>query len=160
MATRQRPAVPAQSVRPAGGRGGPLPINNFRYTADEPAYLLADSQAGALVYHSSVAAAVRKLKPPLLIDVDDGGSGLAPTTAECYVKAIVEAEPAQRALRSGDDITLQYTGGTTGRPKGVVTKVAPPVTSLLRTGPAAGGLLASHHGRAGGAPGRGTGRRR
>ncbi|HEX2312352.1 MAG TPA: AMP-binding protein [Thermomonospora sp.] len=118
-----------------------VPFNvNVRYTADEVAYLLADSDAAALVYHAglgpTVAAAVdRASHRPSLIEVDDGAPPL-PGCVERYETAIAVAEPASRIARSGDDVTLVYTGGTTGMPKGVVTRVAPPLAHLLRTVPA------------------------
>ena len=90
-----------------------VPINvNYRYGSDELAYLFADSEIVALVYGAEYRQIVRALRPRLtnvrvLIEVGDGGQPAAPTT---------------RAFRprSADDRYVLYTGGTTGKPKGVV----------------------------------------
>jgi len=116
-----------------------VPCNvNHRYTGPEVAYLLDDADAAALVYHGSldpvVAAAVdHTARRPLLIAVDDG----APVAADRvrYEDALAATAPAPRAARSPDDVTMIYTGGTTGRPKGVLTTVGPQLAYLLQTVP-------------------------
>jgi len=97
---------------------------NFRYEAAELEALLANADAVALVFHASLAervAAVADRLPKLraLIQVDDGVAGNVPGAID-YEEAIVTSEPAPRVTRSGDDIVLWYTGGTTGLPKGVL----------------------------------------
>jgi fatty-acyl-CoA synthase len=114
-----------------------VPFNiNYRYTADEVAYLLDNADADALVYHSSLSdvvarASTRSPTLKLLIEVDDGGKSIA--GSQPYESAIAGAGPAPRIERSPDDVTMIYTGGTTGMPKGVVTRVGPPLTYLLET---------------------------
>jgi fatty-acyl-CoA synthase len=116
-----------------------VPFNvNYRYTADEVAYLLANADAQSLIYHSSlgpaVASAVATVGPlQLLLEVDDGGEG-APGAVR-YEDALIAAEPAARIVRDPDDVTFAYTGGTTGMPKGVVSRVGPPLEYLLQTVP-------------------------
>jgi fatty-acyl-CoA synthase len=116
-----------------------VPFNvNYRYTAPELAYLLVNADADSLVYHSSLASIVDEaiaevggLK--LLLEVDDGGGHLEASIA--YEDAIAGADPAARITRDADDVTMIYTGGTTGMPKGVVTRVGPALAYLLETAP-------------------------
>jgi acyl-CoA synthetase (AMP-forming)/AMP-acid ligase II len=116
-----------------------VPFNiNYRYTADELAYLLVNADTDVLVYHSSlsdaVATAIAGLDiSPLLVEVDDGGTTLL--GAVRYESAIAAAEAAPRIPRDPDDVTMIYTGGTTGMPKGVVAKVGPALANLLETMP-------------------------
>jgi 3-oxocholest-4-en-26-oate---CoA ligase len=44
---------------------------------------------------------------------------------------VASASPAPRVRRSPDDTTMAYTGGTTGMPKGVVSRVGPAIEGLL-----------------------------
>ena len=97
---------------------------NFRYEAAELEALLANADARALVFHASLAgrvAAVTRRLPKLrvLIQVDDGAPGDVPGAMD-YDAAIAASDPAARIARSGDDVVIWYTGGTTGLPKGVL----------------------------------------
>jgi fatty-acyl-CoA synthase len=120
-----------------------VPFNiNYRYTADELAYLLTNADADALVYHSSLSEVVAKAVAatgPLrvLLEVDDGGPLLPGSVA--YEEAIAQMAPAPRITRDADDITMIYTGGTTGMPKAAITKVGPPLAYILETVPVLGG---------------------
>ena len=101
---------------------GAAPVNlNYQYVAAELAYVLADCAAAVVVCHADatdrVAEAVAGLRGPIpmLLSVDGD-----------YEAALAGA-PAGPAPRpqppSGDDRLFLYTGGTTGRPKGVVWRV-------------------------------------
>ena len=103
------------------------PVNvNYRYLDSELAYLLENSDSEAVVYHSSLAAQVDKVRErlPLIkawIEVpdDDQHSNGSYT----YDEVLAQATPAARINRSADDLALFYTGGTTGLPKGVMGTV-------------------------------------
>jgi acyl-CoA synthetase (AMP-forming)/AMP-acid ligase II len=97
---------------------------NYRYLDDELWYLLDNSDAEALVYHTSlgdrVARVVDRLPGiKLLIEVDDGGESLGDRSVR-YDDVITGSDPMPRIARSEDDIYMLYTGGTTGMPKGVM----------------------------------------
>ena len=104
-------------------RGVPININ-YRYIDEELRYLLDNSDAEALVFHSSlgdrVANVIHRLPGlKLVIEVDDGGDGQV-TTARRYEEVIASHDPLPRTTRAEDDTYMLYTGGTTGMPKGVM----------------------------------------
>jgi acyl-CoA synthetase (AMP-forming)/AMP-acid ligase II len=104
-----------------------VPVNtNYRYVADELAYLWIDAGVEAVMFHGSFteAASQVRLRVPdvkLWLWVDDG-VGECPDWAEPYDRVATsgEAVPGDAPTRSGDDLFLLYTGGTTGQPKGVM----------------------------------------
>jgi fatty-acyl-CoA synthase len=107
------------------------PFNvNYRYVTEELRYLLNDSGARAIVFHSAFAARLAEVLPELpklevLLQVDDGsGADLLPG-AEWYEDALAgaSAEPPD-VVPSPDDLYILYTGGTTGMPKGVLWRQA------------------------------------
>jgi fatty-acyl-CoA synthase len=100
------------------------PINlNYRYQADELAEVLDDAEAEVLVFHGSLSqqvALARTARPRLraVVQIDDGTPLLV--GALSYEDLVLSNGPAPRIARSGDDVQLLYTGGTTGRPRGVM----------------------------------------
>ena len=104
-----------------------VPVNtNYRYVADELAYLWIDAGVEAVMFHGSFsesAGQVRSRVPSvkLWLWVDDG-VGSCPEWAEPFeaVAASGNRLPLDAPQRSGDDLFLLYTGGTTGQPKGVM----------------------------------------
>lgn len=99
---------------------------NYRYVAEELAWLLGNSRARVLVYHSSFAprvAAIRDGLPALelLVQVADESGEPILDGAVDYETLLAEEDGAPLDLPySGDDLFIIYTGGTTGLPKGVL----------------------------------------
>jgi fatty-acyl-CoA synthase len=100
-----------------------VPVNvNYRYLDDELWYLLDNSDAEALFFHTSLGERVARVrerlpKLKLLVEVDDGGESIGGVR---YDDLVAGHEPMPRIDRPGDDIYMLYTGGTTGMPKGVM----------------------------------------
>jgi fatty-acyl-CoA synthase len=128
-----------------------VPVNvNYRYLDDEVLEILADCEAAAVVFHRSLSdrigrVAARATWVRAWIEVDDDSVGLddpgAPRLPSVrYEDAIAGHEPAARINRDADDRWLLYTGGTTGRPRGVVYRVGTLVERFLSQLPAMLGL--------------------
>jgi acyl-CoA synthetase (AMP-forming)/AMP-acid ligase II len=101
-------------------------------------HVILDSDAEALVFHSSLGERVERIRErapglKLLLEVDDGGATGAVEGAVRYEDAVAGHEPAARRTRSDRDITMLYTGGTTGMPKGVMGRIGPSISRLLPT---------------------------
>jgi fatty-acyl-CoA synthase len=117
------------------------PVNvNYRYLEDELAYLLENSDTEVLLFHGVLGEHVAKVAdrvPGLraIVQVDDG-SPLIETArgpALRYEDVIAQHEPAPRVEKSGDDLYILYTGGTTGMPKGVMWRNDDLFQSLVPT---------------------------
>ena len=108
---------------------GLVPVNtNYRYVEAELVYLWDNADAVAVVFHGSFAPRIVGLRDrvPRIVTwlwVDDD-SGPCPKWATPYEEAAATPTGSEGAVapwgRSGDDLLLMYTGGTTGRPKGVM----------------------------------------
>ncbi len=130
MTPNTPPALEAHFAVPM--LGAVLNALNIRLDADTIAYILAHGEAKVLItdreYAATVAAALALLPEgsrPMLVDVDDE---LAPPGELLggieYEAFLAQGDPGFRGALPADEwdaIALNYTSGTTGRPKGVVT---------------------------------------
>jgi acyl-CoA synthetase (AMP-forming)/AMP-acid ligase II len=99
------------------------PVNiNFRYRDDELWYVFDNSDTRFVVFGAEFAERVEALRQRLpgvegWIQVD----GEPDSVAESFAAIASQGEGQPLELeRSGDDLLLVYTGGTTGMPKGVM----------------------------------------
>lgn len=107
---------------------------NYRYLENELAYLFDNSDAEAVVFSAEFAERIDHIREDLpqlrtLICVGADDQYPVPDWAEDYEQVIADQAPMLPIERSGDDLWLLYTGGTTGMPKGVMW----PHRSLLGT---------------------------
>ncbi|BCJ41200.1 acyl-CoA synthetase [Actinoplanes ianthinogenes] len=97
---------------------------NFRYVENELQFLFADAGLAALVHDRRfaprVAAVIKELPEVRAVVVLPDGTDAAADGVD-YAAALTAGAPRRDfGERSGDDIYLLYTGGTTGYPKGVL----------------------------------------
>ena len=102
-----------------------IPVNiNHHYTPREVAELLDYIKPRAVVYHRALGAKFAEALPPdsadLLIVVDDGSDAPDLPGAVTLEDALAQGDPDHRIVGSPDDLIMYCTGGTTGRPKGVL----------------------------------------
>jgi acyl-CoA synthetase (AMP-forming)/AMP-acid ligase II len=111
------------------------PINT-RWAAQEVAYAIVDSETGVLLVDETFASMVPEIvasvsRPLTVIYCDDDP---APPDTLDYEDLIAGHAPVADALRGGDELAaVYYTGGTTGRSRGVMLSHANLIVSALGT---------------------------
>ncbi len=105
-----------------------VPINvNYRYVEEELVYLFDDADLVAVVHHQEFTPRLADVVDQVpgvhtFVCVADGSGADTSSLATVDYESALAAASAERdfAERSGDDLYLLYTGGTTGMPKGVM----------------------------------------
>ena len=100
---------------------------NYRYAQDELIYIWDNADTVAVVFQGTFVPTIEHIRDRVpgvrtWVWVDDG-SGPCPSWATPYEDAVAtvnEGRVRGSWGRSGDDLVLLYTGGTTGMPKGVM----------------------------------------
>jgi acyl-CoA synthetase (AMP-forming)/AMP-acid ligase II len=113
----------------AAFKAGLAPFNvNYRYGTDEVAYLLDNADAEAVIFEAGFAEVLAPLRARFgavkrWIAADQAGVA-SPSWAASYEQVVSTPAVVAPAMaswgRSGEDLFLLYTGGTTGMPKGVM----------------------------------------
>ena len=102
-----------------------VPVNvNHHYSAHEIRDLLDYVRPRGIIYHRSLGARFAEVLPPigteLLVSIDDGSAAPELPGAVSLDDALAVGSSDFHLAGSPDDLIMMCTGGTTGRPKGVL----------------------------------------
>ena len=109
--------------------GGVLNALNIRLEAETLAYILEHGESQVLITDREFSPVIQKVlqqleDPPLVIDIDDpmaeGGELLGEMDYEAFLKTGDENFEWNLPEDEWQAVSLNYTSGTTGKPKGVV----------------------------------------
>jgi len=109
--------------------GGVLNALNIRLEAETLAYILEHGESQVLITDREFSPVIKKVlqqleDPPLIIDIDDpmaeGGELLGEMDYEAFLKTGDEDFEWNLPEDEWQAVSLNYTSGTTGKPKGVV----------------------------------------
>lgn len=102
-----------------------VPVNvNHYYTPREVADLLAYVKPRGVIYHRSFGGKVAGAGVELLVSIDDGSEVPELDGAVRLEEALAQGDSGRLGTPSPDDLLMICTGGTTGRPKGVLWRQA------------------------------------
>jgi 3-oxocholest-4-en-26-oate---CoA ligase len=102
-----------------------VPVNiNHYYTPREVGELLAYVRPRGIIYHRGLGAKFAGVLPPdsadLMVSIDDGTCAPELPGAVTLEDALAQGTTDHNVSPSPDDLIMICTGGTTGRPKGVL----------------------------------------
>jgi acyl-CoA synthetase (AMP-forming)/AMP-acid ligase II len=118
-------------------RARAVPFNvNYRYTASELAQVLTMGRPRAVVFEATYASLVEEVTDALAMDVTlvqiADETGISPRGGTHHYESAVATTHRHLPVSTADDRYLLLTGGTTGRPKGVLWRQADVYAAALQ----------------------------